>query len=139
MLVDDETISDDSVLYRRVPAQPKVYMVWNYNTMCWVISSQAFKNHKENRLAFSVHLKEVVERLGLSLDAVVQDRSKFALASLTARQVREHRQVINRMPEPGDPAHAHVLGEKPGSVQRALATVAVWVLPPTNLPPQGPG
>lgn len=86
-------------------------------------------------MAMSAHLKLVLDELGLTAQSVIEDASRFALAGLPAAVLRANGQVINRDPQPNDPAHAHVLGLKSKSVQKALATAAAWVIaPPANLP-----
>jgi hypothetical protein len=136
-LADDETIPDDSLLLRRIPAQPKTFIVWNNNEKRWAVSSQAFKNSKQNPIAMSVNLQCVLDEHGLPPDSVIQDPDRYGLAAVPASLVRAHNQAVKREPEPGDPSHAHVPGEKPGAVQRALAAAATWVIPPKNLPPDG--
>lgn len=125
-LIDDSTIENDWRLFRRISPQ-------------WVVpdgaggsrlSSQAFQNHPTNPLAFSVHIERVLQQLGLPNESIIAGHSGYSVAAITAGLVRQHKQVIQRAAETADPAHAHVLGDKPGSVKKAFAKAAVWVIPP---------
>lgn len=104
MEADDLSIEDSWRLLRRVPIDIDgicLHIVWSENENAWVPTSAAFQGHPENRRAFSVHLEPVLIELGLANDSVIQDRSKYALASLTARQVRTLKQIVARNPLPG--------------------------------------
>ncbi len=81
-----------------------------------------------------MRLQVKLDELGLGPEAIVQDRGKFAVAAVSAAVVRGCQQTIQRMPEPNDPAHAHVTGAKPGSVQKQLSRAAEWVVPPLDWP-----
>jgi len=71
----------------------------------------------------SCHFDEVLKERGLGYDTVIEDPERFALASIAAGHARTHGQVIERAPDlPHDPAHGHVVGEKPGKIQRSCAT-----------------
>lgn len=127
---DDPSISDECRLLRRIRSQPGFFIVWNSNENAWTISSQAFKGHPQDKRTFSVYLEDVLQEHGLGPDAVILDPEKYSIAAITARLVRELNQVIQRAPEPDDLAHAHVIGDKPSSLQKRLAREAEWVIPP---------
>jgi hypothetical protein len=129
-IADDATILDDWRLLRRIPSQPGIYIIWDENRQIWKISSQAFKNHKDSPLAMSVHIERVLWDAGLTYQAVIQDSRKFALAGFAVQVARANGQTITRQPLPGDPAHAHVNGQKPKRVQESIRDAAVWVVPP---------
>jgi hypothetical protein len=131
-LVDDPTIADESLLLRRIPVLQS-HIIWDDNERRWRPSSQSFKNHKDNPLAMSVNLQQVLDELGLQPGTVI-DPAKQALASIPASFARGHNQKINRLPEPNDPSHAHLLGDKPKPVQEAFAKAAEWVVPPPGWP-----
>jgi hypothetical protein len=130
--IDDPTVEDSWRLLRRIPVET---LVWSANEGAWILTSMAFQGHKTNRRAFSVHLEPVLFENGLSHESVLQDPSRFYLAAFTAAQARSQRQVVKRDPLPGDPAHAHLIGDKTGAVQKHFKRCAVWVVAPTNLPP----
>jgi len=130
---DDPTIDDSWQLLRRIPLIVEgvhAQIVLDENTNELVPSSLAFNHHPDDPRAFSVHLEPVLVANGLSIESVVQDRSKFAVVGFTARQVRALQQVIQRKPLPGEPAHAHVVGDKKNSIRKKLKKCAVWVIPP---------
>jgi len=130
-LADDETIESDWRLFRRISPQ-------------WLVpdgaggrrlSSAAFQNHPTNPLAFSVHIERVLQELGLPYDSLVAGHTGYSVVAITAGLVRQHNQKIQRVADVTDPAHAHVLGAKPGSVKKAFAEAAVWVIPPPPVVP----
>ena len=125
-LVDDGTIGNDWRLFRRISPE------WLVSDGAGGrrVSSAAFQNYPTNPLAFSVHIERVLQELGLPYDSLVAGHSGYSVVAITAELVRQHKQVIQRAPDVTDPAHAHVLGSKPGSVKKAFAKAAVWVIPP---------
>lgn len=131
---DDLSIMDDWRLLKRIPND---WVLWDENRNVWTISSMAFQGHRTNRRAFSVHLEPVLFENGLTHDFAVQDRNKFGLAALTAQQARSCQQVIQRDPQPDDPAHANVLGEKKDSIKKKLRDYAAWVIPPPKIAASG--
>ena len=131
---DDLSITDDCRLLRRIPAQPNVFIHWDANRRVWGISSQAFRNHKTQN-AISVNLESVLFDLGLAPEAAILDPDKYALAAVTVGRARGLMQTVQRRPEPGDESHAHMSGDKPKSVQQALASSAEWIVAPRMLPP----
>lgn len=130
---DDPSIEDHFRLLRRIPITFEVFIVWNANINAWRISSQAFRDHPTGT-PMSVHIQQVLEQLGESIESVLEDHSDFALASVTAGLARELNQIVLRDPRDGQPAHAHVIGKKSKRVQRTFAEHAEWVLPPTSFP-----
>ena len=125
-LVDDLTIENDWLLLRRVSP------LWLVSDGAGGVrlSSQAFQNHPTNPLAFSVHLERVLIELGLPNESIVSSHAGYSVVALTAALVRQHGQIIARAPEPADPAHAHVIGKKSGSVKAAFSKAAIWIVPP---------
>lgn len=136
--VDDPSIENDWRLFRRIPlivGGIHAQIVWNENSNSWEPSSLAFNSHPDDPRAFSVHLEPVLVENGLGPESVIVDPSKFALVAFTAGQVREQKQLIRRVPIDGEPAHAHVIGDKTGGVRKRLKRCAVWVIAPTLQPP----
>lgn len=125
-LADDQTIGNDWRLFRRVSPE-------------WLVpdgaggrrlSSAAFQNHPTNPLALSVHIERVLQDLGMPYDSLVAGHSGYSVVAITAGLVRQHNQTVQRVADVADPAHAHVVGSKPGSVKKAFAKAAVWIIPP---------
>lgn len=52
------------------------------------------------------------------------------LVRLQAGAARAQQQRIERTPQPEEPAHGDVWGDKPGVTRRALAQAAEWEIPP---------
>ena len=82
----------------------------------------------------SVHVKEILRENGLTADSILEGHKNFALAYITAGAARDLAQAIVKNPRDGQPAHAHVVGNKPKSVQRSFARVAEWEIPPPEFP-----
>ena len=141
MDTDDESILGDWRLFRRIPfAQGGncPHVVWNDNLKAWVPSSVAFNGYPDKPRVFSCHIESVLQDHGLGPELVIEDASRFALVAFTAGEARGAQQVIQRDPLPGDPAHAHVVGDKKKSLQKRLAKCAVWVIPPPFSGPPPP-
>ena len=124
---DDRSIHDSEVLLRRV--YPGWWIADN-NTGAVRPTSQAFANRR-GVSAMSVDLQTVLSEIGLGPETVLEGHDGFALASITAGLARQCSQGIMRKPEPDDPAHAEVFGEKPTVVRRKFARCAVWVVAPS--------
>lgn len=138
-MADDPTIPNESQLLRRVPADVN-HIVWDDTTKTYRLSTQAFRNLQKSPPAFSVNLECVLQERGLPVDTVIKDPGRYGLIALPAALVRQHSQMVERHPEPDDPSHGHVVGEKPRSVAKAFiqaVTVAneiQWVIPPSDWP-----
>lgn len=126
-LPDDPSISDDESLWRRInPA----WIVIDQNLGCRRPTSQAFQNRDGEKL--SVLLAQGVLSSGRRAEDVVSGLPGYGLAGFTVRCARGLGQAVVRAPEPDEPAHCHIVGDKPKRVQRALAKEARWVLPPPD-------
>ena len=132
--MDDLTILDGWRLLRRIPSQKGVFIVWDSNLNLWRVSSQAFKGHKSDPRRFSVYIEPVLHEHGLDASSVLLDAARYAVVSVTAADARSVQQEIERAPQPSDPAHGHVVGEKTKPVTNRLAELAQWVLPPQSWP-----
>lgn len=66
----------------------------------------------------SVYRRDVIESGEDTVQWIMAGHASFALASLTAGQVRSKRQTVFPAPLPGEPSHAKVCGPKPDSVRR---------------------
>lgn len=142
-MADDPSVPNDSRLFRRIPADSN-HIVWDNNLECWRISSQAFRNLSKNPPAFSVNLECVLDEMGEAVDAVFPNTDRYGLVALPARLVRQHNQVIEKVPEPDDPSHGHVVGEKRKPLMKAFAAAVQngdkieWVLEPSDWPWSSP-
>jgi hypothetical protein len=127
--MDDQSISDDCLLYRRIKASPRVNIVWDANENCWRPSSSAFDN-LPNTNSMSVVIDDTLCQLGRSPKSILDGYHGFALASFTAGFVRQLEQQVTREPTDEEPAHGHVIGKKAKSIRRKLARKATWEIPP---------
>lgn len=129
--VDDFSVANSCQLFRRIPLQPS-HIVWDNNHHHrWIASSAAFRNAPGSS-ALSIDLEDTLLQLGLPIDHVVRDRSRYALAAVTAEVVRQLHQHVQRVPEFDNPTHGHVSGEKSKIVQRQLSSAARWIVFPED-------
>lgn len=144
-MADDPSIPNDSRLLRRIPADAN-HIVWDDTLRVYRLSTQAFRNLQKNPPAFSVNLDCVLQELGLGVGTVIKDPARYGLIALPAALVRQHQQAIERHPEPDDPSHGHVVGDKPKPVAKEFiravtqANEIQWIIPPMGWPwpPGGP-
>ena len=92
-------------------------------------SSAAFEDDADGD-PMSVYRRDVIDSEGGDVRRVMAGHARFALASLTAAQVRSKRQTVFPDPLPEESSHAKVCGPKPESVRRWFASEAGWVIPP---------
>ncbi len=133
--VDDKTIDDDTLLYRRImnqPDPPVSQIIWDDNKKSWRPSSIAFCDHP-NGSAMSVAIDDTLKKEGLSPDALLAGHENFSLALFPTRIARENAQGVIRNPLENDPAHGEVFGKKTKSVKRAFANGSYWYIEP-NIP-----
>ena len=133
-IVDDLSIENHFRLLRRIPIKFNLFIVWDNNIGDWKMSSQAFRDHRGGT-PMSVHVKEILHENGLKADCVLEGHEQFALAFFTAGVARDLAQAIVKDPREGQPAHAHVVGNKNKRVQKSFAEVAEWEIPPPEFPP----
>ncbi len=126
--VDDPTIPDSSVLWRRIPPR---HFVRDENTGRMRPSSAAFEDHP-NGSPMSVILGDVLLASGRFAEDALAGHADFALAAFAAGLARQFGQGVMREPLDDEPAHAIVFGEKPKRVGRMLAKAAEWVIPPPD-------
>lgn len=80
----------------------------------------------------SVVRGDILENEHRTPPSVLEKFPGYALASLTARVVRQNGQGVAADPLPEETAHALVFGNKPESVRRRLAKAAIWVREPSE-------
>lgn len=120
---DDPSISDDDTLYRRLHPN---WILRDKNTQVDRITSAAFQNRPDTN-AVSVYLEAECG----GVDAVIEGHSGYGVASLQSGLARAQGQGITRVPE-GTAGHAHIVGDKPKRIQKALSKGATIVLAPLS-------
>jgi hypothetical protein len=108
---DDETITGDSELWRRIP-------IWH-----WVADDSVPKGHRPSSAAFDEEEMSVViaaECHG-GLPTLLRGHEAFGVASFTVGDIRERGWGIVRAPDDQLPGHAHVLGKKTRGKGTSLA------------------
>jgi hypothetical protein len=132
-LRDDTSISNEAKLWRRIPHW---HFIFDANLGRVRPTSAAFDDDEDGS-PMSVVLADVVLESGRGPEHILAGHDRFALAAITAGLARSKKQGVARDPEPDEPAHALVFGKKTGSVTRALAKGAEWVVsPPADAVPQ---
>ncbi|WP_146763082.1 hypothetical protein [Micromonospora noduli] len=148
---DDDTISDDSLLYRRITPgfinwskvqpdeQPK-------------IPSQGFQDYPEDKArdehglpgaCMSVDLGYILDEHGLTPEHLLEGYSGYGLVVLNVGQLRQLKgpngqdwtQGVMRDPRPGAPWHAVAFaraGKKTGGMKNAISGIARWVVIPAS-------
>jgi len=122
---DDSSIRDDAELWRRVPH-------WQYEEEedgSITLSSAVFSPRR-----LSVTIAEDVLTSGRTPENIVEEFPNFGLLGITAGNARACAQIIYRLPENDEPAHAEVYGNKTKSVKRKLKEEALgrgWVVFPS--------
>lgn len=123
---DDPTIGDDVALWRRLhPA----WIVTDRVTGAPRISSAAFQNYPDRR-AFSVCITCDAPE-GYSPTAYLGSHRGYGVAELTVGLVRQVGRGVVRVPEQGEVAHGHVVGDETKSIKRRLARGARILIAPT--------
>ena len=132
--VDDLTITNDDQLLRRISPQ---WFVPDYNEGRWRPSSASFEDSPDNT-PMSVHLVSVLEAAGIPSASVLHGHEGYGLVQFAASMARQLAQLLVRDPQPNEPAHVLVVGNKSRSIRRQFAMSAVWVVEPMGpLPPEG--
>jgi len=127
---NDDSVSDDTLLLRRIPSRPKLTIIWDSNLGCWRPSSAAFEDHK-NGSPMSIVLEDTLIELGRALDsALTGHETGFSLAAITAGTARENNQGVARDPVDDEPAHGVVFGRKTKKTSRNLARSSTWIVEP---------
>lgn len=123
---DDPTIADDSGLWRRI--HPR-WVVADENRGGFRVSSAAFDN-SEDGSPTSIHLEEVAKENGLTAADILRPFVGYAMASLTAGDARACAQSVGRDPQPEDPTHGFVAGQKSKRVKKQLSAACAWLIHP---------
>jgi hypothetical protein len=120
---DDPTIPDETILWRRIPP---LHRVRDETRGGRQVSSAAFDDNKQSPMSV------VIARPGRDPNIVLAGFADFALAGLLAGDARACGQVLQRVPEPDEPDHAHVVGPKKKRDRQRLRDRAFWVVQPAG-------
>jgi hypothetical protein len=123
---DDPAVSDTSELLRRIPSW---HFFYDQNLGRVRPSSAAFEDDPDGD-PMSVYQRQIIESEGGSAARVMAGHEGYALASLTAGQLRSKDQTVHPDPLPAESSHTKICGRKSKPVCRRLAAEAVWVIPP---------
>jgi hypothetical protein len=119
---NDPTISDQERLLRRIHEQQIVPDENREGT--FRVSSGAFRDKE-----LSIVIESLLRESGRRPDDVVANHDFHSLVAITAGLARKYEQAIVRDPEPDEPAHGLVYGnKKQRQCDRALAASAEWVV-----------
>ena len=121
--VDDPTIPDDEILWRRIPPWHGVPDKGRGDRM---VSSAAFDDTDGQPMSV------VIASEAAGPDSALAGHDGYALAGFRAGVAREIGLAIRRDPTDEQPAHAVVVGKKTGSIQKKLRNSAHWVVQPPD-------
>ena len=121
-------MADGVALLRRVP--PK-HLYLDENLGRWRPSSAAFEDDGDGD-PMSVYRRDVIEAKGGDVRRVMVGHEGYALAFLTAGQVRPKSQTVHTDPLTEESSHTQVCGPKPKSTCRWFAKKAEWAITPQN-------
>ncbi len=114
---DDLSITNDDLLFRRL--HPR----WIVGGDQPKISSAAFQNARGfDKL--SANLGSLMTLYAQTWEDLISTMPNYGVATLTVGDARSFGQGVVKAPEPDDPSHVHVDGNKTKSVQRGLAKAA---------------
>lgn len=91
------------------------------------VSGGAFQNTSGTD-GMSVALADAVAAEGREVISLLDRYPGFGLVSFTAGFCFEQEQRVERRPEPQEPAHGEVIGEKKPGRRKRFAGAAVWVI-----------
>ena len=126
--VDDDTISNDDVIYRRIPERQ---VTPDPNSKHGIRpSTGAFSDSSDGPL--SVTLKSLCT---VAPESLIAHMPKAGVAAVSVGLLRSLGQMIVRDPTPDDPAHVLIVGKKGKTFEKTVARTADWaVLPPPRDP-----
>ncbi|MDZ4800018.1 MAG: hypothetical protein SGI92_17830 [Bryobacteraceae bacterium] len=121
---DDPSIPATERLFRRIPA---TWVDWDEQGNA-AISSAAFKDEE-----LSITIESVLTIAGRAPEDVIRNYPRYGLAAITAGHARSLNQAVARDPEPEEPAHGVVYGQKKRrGIGGKLRDGAEWVVRPTK-------
>ena len=141
--VDDATISDDEILYRRIKLpdwlHPTDRDAGGHPVIRGTLAFQDFTEAMAAKWglpapAMSVGLASVIAQQGHDASVMIAARPGYGVASVLASEVRELDQGIQRHPTETEPWHAIVFclhrKTKNDAQKTRLGEKAAWVIPP---------
>ncbi len=131
---DDLTISDETLLYRRIAPQ---WLHPDERLRCVRASSGAVQTER-----LSVLIGDTLAELGLAAADIVEDWPTHALLEFAAGDARAAGLPVVRDRKgeaPLEQAHGLVLGKKSKPEKRALLLASVWVIAPPGACPTPAG
>lgn len=126
--VDDESVDGETLLYRWVHPDFIRSVEDGYE-----VRDGAFKNFPNKELLrMSVVIEDRLVALDRDAESILDGQpAGYGLVSLTADQVREEQQRIERTPLESEPAHGDVWGKKTEGRRRRFAKMSQWVAGPS--------
>lgn len=123
---NDPNVADGAPLLRRIPHW---HFFFDPKLGRKRPSSAAFEDDADGD-PMSVYRLDVIESEGGEAQRVMAGHTGFALASLTAGQVRSRLQTVFPDPQPEESSHTKICGPKPDAVRRWFALQAIWMIGP---------
>src|SRR5581483_2549406 len=120
---DGEGIPDATELLRRI--RPEVIVADEKASTGYRLSTQAFEDSKDG-----TPCSVAVRHLAKPVSEICQQYPGYGLASVTAGDGRQQQQGVCFWPDPDEPGHAYLFGNKSRSVRKALAEAAKHVAGP---------
>jgi hypothetical protein len=124
---DDPSVSDATLLYRLL--NPDYDVDWDHDERRWIVKSRAFQNSTGTD-RMSVVLGDQMEVAQRPPEDACRTKPDWYVVSLTAREVRDEEQEIERDSLHDEPAHGNVVGAKPKRRRRQFVHLAEWVVMP---------
>jgi hypothetical protein len=123
---NDPTVAGNVALLRRIPHW---HFYYDERLGRMRPRSAAFEDDGDGD-PMSVYRRDIIDAEGGEVTRVMVGHDGFALASLTAGQVRTKDQTVFPDPLPEESSHAKICGPKPESTRRWFARQAEWVIAP---------
>ncbi len=132
-VVDDPSIGNSAVLWRRVSAE---HWIVDGNTGLDRPTSQAFCDiTKDGVTGMSLRVLNDMNAAGDPAEDMLAGFATCGIVSITAGQLREKGQRLIRASDQAEqPGHVIAIGKKTGSAQKYWYGVCVWVRPPPGTP-----
>jgi hypothetical protein len=123
---DDATIDNGVELLRRIPPG---HFHFDDNLGRWRPSSAAFEDDDDGD-PMSVYRRDIIEVDCGTTRRIMVGHEGYALASLTAGQIRSKEQTVHPDPLSSEPSHTQICGSKPKKICRWFAKQSTWAIPP---------
>ena len=123
--VDDLSIANGEDLWRRLP---EYWVKYDDTLETNRVTSQAFQDSIDGTPASAS-----IASQHNGPEALLIGHDGYGIGCLTAGTARGCNQGITRHPEPEDPAHVYIFGEKTGANKRCLAKGCSLLIVPTGI------